>query len=653
MKRCPQCGRVYAEDALNFCLDDGEWLTASSIDPEQPTAILSGDPPSLENATQRLPTDTSNVTSGNSAISRSRTPLIVGVLVGALVLTGLLFGLYRFLFSGSNSSQVRPTGSLRMQPLTSTGNVRDAAISPDGKFLAYVQSESGQQSLWTKQIATNSNVQVIAPDEHAIDGLTFTPDGSYIYYSVRESGELDTIYRVATLGGPSTKVTADAGSRVSFSPNGTQFTFERWDNEKSISSLMIANADGSGERVVLTRSGHEYISTPSVAWSPDGKTIACALADDQKQHPDRLSLVSVSDGTVTDFAKSEYDGLGSVVWLRDQSALLFIGSDQGGNVNRQIWEMTYPGGEARKITYDMSTDYADLSITADSKVVVSVQRQVSSNIQVSPDTDIAKAQQITKGKNEGNLGISWTPDGRIVYGSQASGSSEIWIADADGSHVRQLTNDTVSKYTPVASPDGKYIVYVSEKDGSHIWRINIDGSQPVKLTNGAEDGNPRISPDSRWVVYSSWTSGIESLWRVQLEGGEPQTLTDYAATEPDVSPDGKYLSCFTGAESDPKRSAMAVIPFDGGKPLKTFNVPQTTVVDLSPIWTPDGRNLTYIDLHGDVSNLWYQPVDGGPAKQVTNYKQGYIIRREWAHGGKRIAIVRGSQTSDAVTMTGF
>jgi Tol biopolymer transport system component len=140
---------------------------------------------------------------------------------------------------------------------------------------------------------------------------------------------------------------------------------------------------------------------------------------------------------------------------------------------------------------------------------------------------------------------------------------------------------------------------------------------------------------------------------VPLGGGDAQNLTDYSATEPDVSPDGKYLSCFTGAEGGSKKNVIAVLTFDGGRPLKTFHLPQTTLIDMSPIWTPDGRGLTYVDAHGDVSNLWLQPVSGGRPKQVTNYKQGNILRREWSRDGKRVAIVRASQTSDAVTITGF
>ncbi len=69
---------------------------------------------------------------------------------------------------------------------------------------------------------------------------------------------------------------------------------------------------------------------------------------------------------------------------------------------------------------------------------------------------------------------------------------------------------------------------------------------------------------------------------------------------------------------------------------------------MSPKWTPDGRGITYIDERGGVPNLWLQPVDGGAAKQLTDFKQNGIHRREWTRDGKQVAIVRGEGTSDAI-----
>ena len=102
-----------------------------------------------------------------------------------------------------------------------------------------------------------------------------------------------------------------------------------------------------------------------------------------------------------------------------------------------------------------------------------------------------------------------------------------------------------------------------------------------------------------------------------------------------------------------KRLRLAVIPADGGAIVKSFDVPQSVSVDSSPVWTPDGKGITYIDWTAEVSNLIYQPFDGGPAKPLTNYKKEHIYRREWSRDGKQLAFVLGTETSDAVMFTGI
>ena len=249
-------------------------------------------------------------------------------------------------------------------------------------------------------------------------------------------------------------------------------------------------------------------------------------------------------------------------------------------------------------------------------------------------------------------GISWTPDKHIVYISSVSGNTEVWIIDQDGSNPKQLTNDERIKFTPIVSPDGRFIVYATSQGGGDLWRINIDGSNPTLLTGkDADEGNPDISPDSKWIVYSAWSFGKLSLWRMPIEGGEAKQLADFMSTEPNVSPDGKYIACFLSEDNNITR--IGVLPFDGGSPIKRFDVPQTVNIDMSPRWTPDGRNITYIDSRGTVNNLWQQPFEGGAPKQLTDFKENGIYRRDWTRDGKQVAIVRGQSTYDVVMISDF
>ncbi|CAN5536470.1 hypothetical protein BH20ACI3_BH20ACI3_34620 [soil metagenome] len=592
-------------------------------------------------------------------IKRYKKGAILLVVMFVLGLAGFAFLLSQIL--GDRTAQGEPTAQpprapsreMKIARLTTNGKAQTATISPDGKFLAYVENVGEQQSLWTKQIATNSNVQIVEPAVRSYFGLTFTPDGNYVYYAAKDrSAPVLSIYRVPTLGGTADMILNQGGETITFSPDGRQFAFVRYDGNTTESALMIANADGTGERKLASRLGHEWFTPNGPAWSPDGALIACGIGDDRKDRQMTMAAVNVSDGTLKELTPQRWDNIARATWLTDGRGVVFCGRDSKTDAAQQIWQISYPGGEARGITHDLNS-YSDVSITADSNTLVAAQRDLTTGVWVSPNADVNRARQLTSGHSDGAGGVAWTPDGRIVYTSTASGNTEIWIMNQDGTEQQQLTNDSYLKTALAVSPDGRYVIFVSERAGVHLWRINLNGSNATQLTHGNYDSNPCVTPDGQCVVYSSYSSGKLALWKVAVNGGVPVQLTDVASTKPGISPDGKLIVCFFYDTQANNAMRVMVLPFDGGAALRTFDLPQTVYEDSAPRWMPDGRTLTYIDQRGGSLNLWSQPFDGGSPKQLTDFKQGGILLREWSGNGKQVAIVRGASTNNAVLISNF
>src|SRR6266498_3477553 len=538
---------------------------------------------------------------------------------------------------------------MKITRLTANGKVQTAAISPDGKFLAYAESEGEQQSLWTRQIATNSNVHIIAGATTIYFSLTFTPDGNYIYYVAKAPNEeLGSIFRVPTLGGNPVKILGKCIGSVSFSPDGQRFVFQRNDTS-SESALMIANADGTNEHKLVSLSGHEWFSAQGATWSPDGTLVVCGAGDDRQERQMTIVVVSVTNGSKKDLTSRRWDTIGRVAWFADGSGIVFCASDTGTTGARQIWQLSYPNGEARRITHDLNS-YLDLSITADSNRLVAAHSDLTTSIWVSPTGDLNRAHEITRERDDGAGGIAWVPDGRIVYVSTASGYPEIWIMNQDGKSQEQITNDSYAKYEPVVSPDGRYIVYAAERGGVHLWRIDIGGGSPTQLTNGNYDSEPRVSPDGQWVVYSSYTSGKLVLWKVPITTGSPTPLTNLASSQPDISANGELVACFYNDIHDAAR--LLILSLSTGQANSTFDLPQTVYWNAGPRWMPDGR-ITYVDRRGNNTNLWARSLEYSRAKQLTDFKDVGILRREWSHDGRRLAFVRGAARNDAVLISNF
>jgi len=624
-------------------------------------------------------------TAGRVAATTSSPKLLLGEikrhkigfsLLILLVATGIL-GLYKLLSQSPPAPPKAHTNSpafqaMKITKLTDTGKTGRVAISPDGKYVVHTVEDGERQSLWVRHVGTGSNVQIIPPAEVSYGRLTLSPDGDYIYFGrFDKNGAVGAVganplYRVPVLGGEQIKVLANASSSITFAPDGKRFAFVRTNLAQGETSVFVANLDGSGERKIATRKQPEVFRWNGPSWSPDGKLIAVPSVGYDNGTYQYISLVRVADGAVQPLGMHKWKDVGRVDWLTDGSGVVAACSSEENNVTHQYYFFSYPNGEPRKITNDLN-DYRDLGLTADSATLVTIQEERTMNVWVAPGGEASKLRQLTNGaeKYEGNTGMQWTPDGRIVFESEPDGISKIWIMNGDGTGLKRLTavSGEGDNESPVVSPDGRYIVFLSYRGDTGLWRMNIDGSNPVQLTavGGGSVHNlsspPSFSPDGRWVIYYSRGLGKNGIWKIPIEGGAPVQITDKDAYQPIVSPDGKLIACFYREDNAPYKTA--IVSFDGGAPIKFLDIP--VAVGSSPSfglrqvihWMPDSRAIAYMDMKDGVSNIWAQPIDGGQPRQMTTFTSGEIFWFDLSRDGKPSLFSRGTIIKDVVLISNF
>jgi serine/threonine protein kinase len=174
-------------------------------------------------------------------------PIYAGLGVAILAVAGLA---YRFL--RSSPPQITPQ-NMTITRLTDGGHVHDAAISPDGKLLAFMQHDEHQHAIWVKQIATGSQTRVIPSQEGDFFGLTFSPDGNYLYYAYRAEGQGQPgIFVVPSLGGTPRPVISNVLSGLGFSPDGQHVAFVRPAKTRQV---VVSDPNDGNERVVLDDAG--------------------------------------------------------------------------------------------------------------------------------------------------------------------------------------------------------------------------------------------------------------------------------------------------------------------------------------------------------------------------------------------------------------
>jgi TolB protein len=361
-----------------------------------------------------------------------------------------------------------------------------------------------------------------------------------------------------------------------------------------------------------------------------------------------VAVIKVSDGTQRVLATHRWNDVERIGWLPDGSGIVLTAQESVGD-QYNLWQVSYPDGDTRPLTTDLS-DYHQLSLTADAGAMVAVLSDVTSNIWLVPTGDWNSGKQLTSGKRNGVSSLAFLSDGRLVYDSRAGGNPDLWVMDADGKNQKQLTDDPPNERAAKGTPDGRYIIFDSSRKSLGLWRINVDGSNPNMLTT-TPAWNATATPDSKWVLFDTFTVGGFSIWKVPIDGGEAIQFTNKYSLNATPSPDGKTIACAYQDDST-RILKIALLPFAGGEPFKLFDIPPGAQI-YGLRWMPDGRGLSFVVNRAGVSNLWVQPVDGSPPKQLTDFKTDRIFSFDWSPDGKWLALARGPEQRDAVLMTDF
>jgi Tol biopolymer transport system component len=536
---------------------------------------------------------------------------------------------------------------MEISKLTQSGKAAGVAVSPDGHYVVYVLRDGEKESLTVRQVATGSDVSVLPPDIVTYYGLAFSPDGQYIYFcaSNRENALFSSLYKMPVLGGTPVKLVSDIDTAPGFAPDGKEFAFVRGIVQRARVDLMLAKTDGSDVRLLLEKPGgltaNDLIRP---AWSPDGKVIIHTLYESNNRH----SLVAVppDDPGKARTLFSSHDELGQPVWLPDGSALLVVARERAGTNRGQIWTVSYPDGQARRLSNDLTNyDPLWLDLSHDASSLAAIENNLTADLWIAPDGDPNRARQVTSG---GSPIASVSPLGkdRFIFVTE---NGELFSTSTDGSdRALILGADQHVRYASGCGDSEHIVIQRFQGDETRIWRIDANGSNPEVLVPTKTNALPRCTVDGQQVVYREEGRGA---FVVSIDGGQPQNVPfPYASlgiTPP--SPDGKSLLYLW---EDPNNLAapvhISVVPIKSGAATYTFE--RVTGGGDLPTWTPDGKSIDYLVTRNGVSDVWRQFLSGGPAKQLTHFTSGFATAFCWSNDGKTLAIARGTRTSDIILL---
>ena len=562
-----------------------------------------------------------------------------------LLIAAAGFGVYSLFFA----VRVQPFQNVKITRVSGTHNARLGAMSPDGNYLAYVLNNEGNESLWLRHLSSESNVQIVPPQHVQFRAIRFSPDGSHVYYSHTKpasgpSSQDYDLYRVAVLGGTPQVLIKDVDTSPSFSPDGKRLVFCRAnDPEPGKYFVVVANADGSEEKVVYT--GSMAAPMMDVAWSPDGKTLAAIDFGRSGNSFVAFDSIDVNTGNRKTRPGPPYTALTSVSWLPSGKALAVTYTNQERNFGQQqLGLVNYPDGKFRAITAD-TNDYTNPSVSSDGKTIATVMHQSTQDVYVSngQKPDYSDAKQITSGEPVHSIG--WTNDGKVLIDQVPV----IRMASLDGTVKGGITLESGSApFNPQGCSDGTVIFgrATLKTMTTNIWRSQADGTGLRAVTKGNNDQLPVCSPDGKTVFFEDATTG--RYMRVPIDGGEAKQLTDVyldGSSGYDIARDGKTAALGT-YDFKAQRPNITLVSVESGAVLRTLEFDPRHVGYVR--FSPDGKGVVYAVREKGVDNLWLQPLDGGPGRQITNFSALKIYSYQWSQDGKSLALVRGDSPTDLV-----
>jgi eukaryotic-like serine/threonine-protein kinase len=583
--------------------------------------------------------------------------LVGAGVIGLIVLAAAGFGVYSMLRHGGTPHFQNFT----ITQVTISGKAALTAISPDGRYVLTVMNEMGLPGLWLRNIPTSSDTQVIPPSPASYNNVAFSPDGNYLYFT-RAADATNThfdLYRAPVLGGVPQTVARGIDSDISFSPDGLRIAFARAnDPEPGKYRLITANLDGNDEKVVRV-AGPASAAPRYLAWSTNGKQLTYSLFS-----PDQalggIELFNIKNGDIKRYATYDGKTTRDFKWLPDGRGLLALYAQKGPDYLRrsQIGFFPEDGAEFQPITRDTNS-YETLTLSGDGKTLATVQAKTTQNLYLLPGMGSNTPDSKPLLPSGQYLdGFDWSADGNLVV----SDFIHLSRVGTQGNLSTNLVGDPNAAIVDVAGCGSHYLVFSwafhGDGNSTNIWRANLDGTNPIRLTDGKNNRSPVCSTDEKWTYF--WDRLLQQLWRVPLDGsGKAEMLAGSIPprTVPagtgllSPSPDGKLLAYLLATVPTPEdpypQYKIALFGLSASAPPQLLDADERiSSGDLS--FTRDGKAVAYPIRESGVDNLWLQPLDGSPGRQITQFNSEHILAFHWSPDGKSLAVLRGHTDSDVV-----
>ena len=563
-----------------------------------------------------------------------------------LILTGIGLGLW---LERTEYFWRSPIANARFQTITDFGGLEQAAaVSRDGKLVAFLSDRDGPIDVWITQIGSGEfhNLTRGSAPEMAnplLRTVAFSPDGSLVTFWARRqgsSGEANIgVWAVPTLGGQP-RPYLEGVAEFDWSSDGSRMAYH---TPGPGDPLFVTNGSVQPQRLPIF-AAPAGLHSHFPLWAPDSAFIYFV----QGTLPDKLDIWRIRpEGGSPERATFEHRSITYPVFL-DRRTLAYIAADPESS-GSSLFSIDVEHRIPHRLTSALER-YTSLASSADGRRLVLTlatpkrtlwRLGIDDSLKVSPvgpislTTSTGFSPRLT---SDDLLYASVTGDRESIWKVVNGVSAELWRG-----HGAQIIGG------PAISPDGRQLAFSVRRDPQTLmYAMGADGTNARVISNTLDlQGDPVWARDGRSITTAANEHGVPHLFRVPLDGGQPAVFVQEYSIDPAWSPDGRFL-VYSGADVGTTFSVKAVTASGEPHPLPPLRLTRGA---RHLAFLPGGEALLVLGGEIQHKNLWLVNLKSGRDRQLTNFAPDFDIRDfDLSPDGHKIVLERVQERSEIVML---
>ena len=534
--------------------------------------------------------------------------------------------------------------------VTHRGDVSLAALSPDGKQVAYISKGNGYDQLHLLNLETGAALDW-APYAGNTVGLNFSPDSSTVYYAVHDQAEWGKLYAVKPHMAHPSFVLDDVDGPIAFSPDGKEFAFRRRveDRRTNHEKIIVAKKDDTGDQDTVLDKYNTSLGT-RVSWSKSGP-LAVNLTREtlDGDAPPSILVFNRQGQELKEYSSPQFRGISGPAWLDRGHLLAFTSFGPGDDGSAPSFvELATRKGEFHFVETP-NLIWSSVTVSRDFDEIAAVTSDKKSILWVADAQDLDHPRPWARGREFESP--TWTGRDTIAYSASGSGTVHLWQRGPNGQLQEFPRLSDCVMQSPAAAAQQHMIVFSSNceapADASNLWMLS-GPDKLSKLTDHAQaDSHAAISPDGKTVLYNSWSDNFPAVRKLSLPNKTPVAFTNLQARNPAIAPDGEEVACQVRENYD-GRWRVAILSMRTGA-IEKDNLPLPTRLNSVMRWSPTGDALDYV-AEEDPANIWRLPLNGAVARPITHRHGDRVSGFAWSVSGDRLATVSSDIQQDVLIM---